>query len=137
MPSPRVFSTGQRSPIRFAPTPELPLLSWGLSAWKAALLESVNQAENRIFDNGSYTRGWFGVGVTTAARGKKLPLRIEPQSAYETPEEGVLPKPPLQPLSFGPLPLPTRFLLAPLAGYTNLGFRMAVRELAKRAQQHP
>jgi nifR3 family TIM-barrel protein len=40
-----------------------------------------------------------------------------------------LPKPPLQPLSFGPLPLPTRFLLAPLAGYTNLGFRMAVRKL--------
>jgi len=33
------------------------------------------------------------------------------------------------PVCFGHLELPTRFLLAPLAGYTNLGFRMAVREL--------
>jgi nifR3 family TIM-barrel protein len=29
----------------------------------------------------------------------------------------------------GPLPLATRFLLSPLAGYTNLPFRLAVREL--------
>src|SRR2546423_8943196 len=32
-------------------------------------------------------------------------------------------------LHFGPLELPTRFLLSPLAGYTNLSFRLAVREL--------
>src|SRR5207302_6990188 len=29
----------------------------------------------------------------------------------------------------GSLVLPSRFFLAPLAGYTNLGFRLAVREL--------
>jgi nifR3 family TIM-barrel protein len=32
-------------------------------------------------------------------------------------------------LAFGALPLASRFLLAPLAGYTNLSFRMAVRPL--------
>src|SRR5438128_5761621 len=32
-------------------------------------------------------------------------------------------------LRFGPLELPSRYLLAPLAGYTNLPFRLAVREL--------
>jgi nifR3 family TIM-barrel protein len=37
---------------------------------------------------------------------------------------------PCQPkLHFGPLALATRFLLSPLAGYTNLPFRLAVREL--------
>src|SRR5436309_15036776 len=34
-----------------------------------------------------------------------------------------------RPLYFGPLRLATRFLLSPLAGYTNLPFRLAVREL--------
>src|SRR5208283_4852807 len=33
------------------------------------------------------------------------------------------------PLRLGTFELPTRFLLAPLAGYTNLPFRLAVREL--------
>jgi nifR3 family TIM-barrel protein len=33
-----------------------------------------------------------------------------------------------QPLRFGTLTLASRFLLAPLAGYTNLAFRLAVRE---------
>jgi nifR3 family TIM-barrel protein len=33
------------------------------------------------------------------------------------------------PLGFGDLQLATRFLLSPLAGYTNLPFRLAVREL--------
>jgi tRNA-dihydrouridine synthase B len=33
------------------------------------------------------------------------------------------------PLRFGNLELPSRFLLSPLAGYTNLPFRLAVREL--------
>src|SRR5437879_4307962 len=32
-------------------------------------------------------------------------------------------------LRYGELTLPTRYLLAPLAGYTNLAFRLAVREL--------
>src|SRR5688572_21846510 len=35
----------------------------------------------------------------------------------------------VRPLSFGGLRLPSRYLLAPLAGYTNLPFRTAVREL--------
>jgi nifR3 family TIM-barrel protein len=34
-----------------------------------------------------------------------------------------------EPLRFGPLELATRYLLSPLAGYTNLPFRLAVREL--------
>jgi tRNA-dihydrouridine synthase B len=34
-----------------------------------------------------------------------------------------------QPLYFGPLRLASRYLLSPLAGYTNLAFRLAVREL--------
>ena len=32
-------------------------------------------------------------------------------------------------LAFGPLTLASRYLLSPLAGYTNLPFRLAVREL--------
>jgi nifR3 family TIM-barrel protein len=34
-----------------------------------------------------------------------------------------------EPLAFGPLQLASRYLLAPLAGYTNLPFRLVVREL--------
>src|SRR5439155_13429575 len=33
------------------------------------------------------------------------------------------------PLRWGSVPLASRFLLAPLAGYTTLAFRLAVREL--------
>jgi nifR3 family TIM-barrel protein len=43
-----------------------------------------------------------------------------------------LPRPPARyrtPLAIGPLRLPARFHLAPLAGYTNLPFRLSVREL--------
>ncbi len=36
---------------------------------------------------------------------------------------------PQLPLCYGPLKLATRFLLSPLAGYTNLPFRRIVREL--------
>jgi nifR3 family TIM-barrel protein len=35
----------------------------------------------------------------------------------------------MEPLRFGPLTLPSRCVLAPLAGYTNLSFRLAVRAL--------
>lgn len=35
----------------------------------------------------------------------------------------------LPPLAYGPLVLPSRYLLSPLAGYTNLPFRRIVREL--------
>src|SRR5208283_3896859 len=35
----------------------------------------------------------------------------------------------MQSLKFGTLALPSRWLLSPLAGYTNLPFRLAVREL--------
>jgi nifR3 family TIM-barrel protein len=34
-----------------------------------------------------------------------------------------------QSLAYGPLQLPTRYLLSPLAGYTNLPFRRVIREL--------
>ena len=34
-----------------------------------------------------------------------------------------------RPLCYGNLELPSRYLLSPLAGYTNLPFRMVVREL--------
>src|SRR5438552_4966589 len=43
-----------------------------------------------------------------------------------------LPPPPLayrEPISVGSVPLASRFNLAPLAGYTNLPFRLSVREL--------
>jgi nifR3 family TIM-barrel protein len=36
---------------------------------------------------------------------------------------------PRPPLRFGSLPLVSRYVLAPLAGYTNLAFRLAVREI--------
>src|SRR5262249_27984554 len=36
---------------------------------------------------------------------------------------------PAKQVRLGALTLPSRFLLAPLAGYTNLAFRLAVREL--------
>ena len=40
------------------------------------------------------------------------------------------PKPPSRPpLQYGPLTLPSRYLLSPLAGFTNLEFRLIVREL--------
>src|SRR6476646_2294294 len=35
----------------------------------------------------------------------------------------------VQPLRLGPLALPSRYVLSPLAGYTNHPFRIAVREL--------
>lgn len=37
----------------------------------------------------------------------------------------------LQPLRFGSVTLPSRYMLSPLAGYTNLAFRLAVRRLGK------
>jgi nifR3 family TIM-barrel protein len=37
--------------------------------------------------------------------------------------------PPMPPLAYGPLRLASRFLLSPLAGYTNLPFRRVVREI--------
>jgi tRNA-dihydrouridine synthase B len=46
--------------------------------------------------------------------------------------ESTVPPPPAryrEPLAIGPLRLPARFHLAPLAGYTNLPFRLSVREL--------
>src|SRR5437588_3121098 len=67
-----------------------------------------------------------------------MELTLQPQTseshgrAPSPPEGGSLPVPrPARPSSVvvGSLTLPTRFLLAPLAGYTNWGFRMAVREL--------
>jgi nifR3 family TIM-barrel protein len=54
-------------------------------------------------------------------------LEVVPESA----EEDGLPAfvPTREPICLGALMLRTRYLLAPLAGYTNLGFRTAIREL--------
>jgi len=41
----------------------------------------------------------------------------------------VRPHPAAVPLTWGPLTLASRYLLAPLAGYTNLPFRLALREI--------
>ena len=41
----------------------------------------------------------------------------------------IAPCPQLPPLNYGPLPLASRFLLSPLAGFTNLPFRRIVREV--------
>ena len=41
----------------------------------------------------------------------------------------------LQSLMFKSLELPSRYLLSPLAGYTNLPFRAAVRELVDAAKK--
>lgn len=46
--------------------------------------------------------------------------------------ESTVPAPPAlvrEPLVLGDLPIPSRFFLAPLAGYTSLAFRLAVRRL--------
>ena len=54
--------------------------------------------------------------------------RPEPQAAERGP--AVLPSCPphiREPLHLGSLALPSRFSLAPLAGYTNLPFRLAMR----------
>ena len=47
----------------------------------------------------------------------------------ETERPPVPPPPRRSVLRFGTLPLASRFLLSPLAGYTNLPFRLVVREL--------
>src|ERR1700730_15760921 len=39
------------------------------------------------------------------------------------------PPPRLPPVSYGSLPLASRYLLSPLAGFTNLPFRRIVREI--------
>jgi len=49
--------------------------------------------------------------------------------ARTSPPESIPEPIPYQPLRFGPLELASRFLLAPLAGYTNLPFRLVVRRL--------
>ena len=41
-----------------------------------------------------------------------------------------------QPLSLGQVPIPTRFFLAPLAGYTSLAYRLAVRECGGLGSGH-
>src|SRR5437660_1905981 len=67
-----------------------------------------------------------------------MELTLQPQTseshgrAPSPPKGGSLPVPrPALPSSVvvGSLTLPTRFFLAPLAGYTTLAFRLAVREL--------
>ena len=53
-------------------------------------------------------------------------LSMNPHCASPRPDR-------LTTLRWGSLPLASRFLLAPLAGYTNLAFRLAVRELGGMA----
>src|SRR6476620_4582076 len=46
--------------------------------------------------------------------------------------DSIIPAPPerfREPLEIGTLRLPARFHLAPLAGYTNLPFRLSIREI--------
>src|SRR5688500_4461717 len=66
----------------------------------------------------------------------ELPARLRlpgkdrmPTSVAETPAP--LPAAPIwdRPLRIGPIELASHFTLAPLAGYTNLPFRLSVREL--------
>src|SRR5205807_4655245 len=59
-------------------------------------------------------------------RRRPAPGRGGAQGAGEGAAEGEMTRKPLQ---IGPLTLASRYLLAPLAGYTNLSFRLAVREL--------
>jgi tRNA-dihydrouridine synthase B len=57
---------------------------------------------------------------------------IDPEIPVAVAEPGErLPAPPAivrEPLEIGGLPIPSRFFLAPMAGYTSLAFRLAVRE---------
>ncbi len=50
---------------------------------------------------------------------------------FTAPENGITceAEPAVKPLRLGPLTLPSRYFLSPLAGYTNMPFRVAVREL--------
>lgn len=51
-------------------------------------------------------------------------------STNSSPDAATIPPPPsLPPVRLGAVTLPSRWLLAPLAGYTNLSFRLAVRGL--------
>ena len=50
-------------------------------------------------------------------------------STVQAPSFPVAPAIAREPLSLGALPVPSRFFLAPLAGYTSLAFRLAVRSL--------
>src|SRR5580698_10114315 len=64
--------------------------------------------------------------TTDPAPGKGEPPTGSPSNPL------LLPPPPLtyrETLSVGPLQLASRFNLAPLAGYTNLPFRLSVREV--------
>jgi nifR3 family TIM-barrel protein len=57
-------------------------------------------------------------------------MRGDPKLCTDSEAAGSTPPPPPivgEPLSLGRLPIPTRFFLAPLAGYTSLAFRLAVR----------
>jgi len=51
-------------------------------------------------------------------------------STHSESADSTSPAPPIvsEPLYLGRLPIPTRFFLAPLAGYTSLAFRLAVRD---------
>ena len=56
--------------------------------------------------------------------------RLEPRALpAAAPIEAIPTPPPIvrEPLALGGLPIPSRFFLAPLAGYTSLAFRLAVR----------
>ena len=53
------------------------------------------------------------------------PSNINPIDGIPFPERPVFPAP----LMYGGLKLPSRYLLSPLAGYTNLSFRRVIREI--------
>jgi nifR3 family TIM-barrel protein len=61
--------------------------------------------------------------------GTMIPLSADRLLTGTGPTESRATAAPVGAVRLGSLTLPTRYLLAPLAGYTNLGFRLAVREL--------
>jgi tRNA-dihydrouridine synthase B len=75
-------------------------------------------------------RTWGSVGSLSLRKTESYPERVK--SFLATPAE--LPPPPRlpgwdRPLRLGSVELASRFTLAPLAGYTNLPFRMSVRDV--------
>src|SRR5436309_6415254 len=61
---------------------------------------------------------------TSVAQSERHPLIQAPESTSYPPAPPIV----REPLVLGRLAIPSRFFLAPLAGYTSLAFRLAVRE---------
>src|SRR5690606_35102656 len=75
----------------------------------------------RVFKIPSFAH-WITIKTHLLSLCPFVPLPLISMTFYPPPR-------PQPPLCYGSLQLPTRFLLSPLAGYTNLPFRRIVREL--------